>query len=83
MEERRVTLPVMAAIAATRGMLGLGAGLLLADKIDRDHRKLVGLILVGIGALSTVPLALRVLRRQQARVTETPRPRSTEPRMVH
>ncbi|MBV8759875.1 MAG: hypothetical protein JO257_21475 [Deltaproteobacteria bacterium] len=62
MRDRRLSLPELFLIAATRGMLGLGAGLLLAEHLDRDRRKLVGGVLVGIGALSTIPLALRVLR---------------------
>ena len=64
MQERRVSVPELFLVAATRGMLGLGAGLLLADRIDRDHRTLVGGVLVAIGALSTIPLALRVLGRR-------------------
>lgn len=62
MQERRVSLPELFLIAATRGMLGLGAGLLLAGHVER--RKLVGGVLVAIGALSTIPLALRVLLRR-------------------
>lgn len=62
MQDRRVSLPELFLVAATRGMLGLGAGLLLADHVGRDRRKVIGAALVGIGALSTIPLALRVLR---------------------
>lgn len=64
MQERRVSLPELFLVAATRGMLGLGAGLLLADHVGRDRRKLVGGVLVAVGALSTIPLAMRVLGRR-------------------
>ncbi|PYS43008.1 MAG: hypothetical protein DMF71_08070 [Acidobacteria bacterium] len=37
-------------IAATRGAIGFGAGLLIADKLKRDRRKVVGwsLFLTGL-----------------------------------
>ncbi len=57
---KEVALPTLAAIAATRGMLGFGAGLLLSRKIPRARRSKVGWALFGIGALSTLPLARQV-----------------------
>jgi hypothetical protein len=69
MKERSVTLPELALIAATRGMIGLGAGLLISDRIDRDHRKIVGLALLTTGALSTIPLVARLFRRRKERTT--------------
>jgi hypothetical protein len=61
MREHRVTLPELALIAGTRGMLGAGIGLLLADRLDEGRRKAVGWTLLLVGALSTIPLALEVL----------------------
>ena len=52
-------------IAATRGMLGAGIGLLAAGKISDDHRRTAGKILLAIGAVSTIPLALRVFGQVQ------------------
>ena len=49
-------LPELGLIAATRGMLGAGIGLLLAHKLSDDRRKGVGWTLVAIGALTTIPL---------------------------
>ncbi len=63
MRERRVTLPDIILIAATRAMIGFGAGLLLSERLDRDRRKTVGAVLLAIGGLSTIPLALRIRRR--------------------
>jgi hypothetical protein len=69
MRERVVTLPELAVIAATRGMLGAGIGLLAAGRLDRDRRRTMGVILLAIGLTSTIPLARRVI----GRVRSTPR----------
>jgi hypothetical protein len=61
MLERTVTLPQLGAIAVTRALLGAGIGLLAADHLERDHRRLLGWALVAVGALSTVPLASQVI----------------------
>ena len=63
MRETRLTLPELALIAGTRGMLGAGIGLLLADRLSAPQRKAVGWTLVLVGAVTTVPLALEVLGR--------------------
>ena len=51
-------------IATTRGMLGAGLALILGDRLSRDHRRLVGGILAGIGILSTAPFAYDVLKHR-------------------
>jgi hypothetical protein len=58
MERREVTLPELALIVGTRTMLGAGAALLLADKLNKDQRKAVGWTLVSVGAITTIPLAI-------------------------
>ena len=60
---RSLPLPLIGAVAATRGMLGAGAGLLLARHVSRRRRRRVGMTLLGIGLASTVPLAIAVFRR--------------------
>ncbi len=60
MKHYSVTLPELALVAATRGMLGVGIGLLLADKLDDKQRKAVGWALLGVGVATTIPLALEV-----------------------
>jgi len=52
-------------IAGTRGMLGAGAALLLADKLKADQRKAVGWSLLLVGAISTIPLAIDVLSKRR------------------
>jgi len=61
----KVTFPELAAIAGTRGLLGAGIGLLAAGRLSDDRRRIVGRVLVTIGAISTIPLAFRVFRRAQ------------------
>ena len=57
----QLSLPMLFSVAATRGMLGVGAGLLLAPKVGDKRRRALGLALVGIGVASTIPIAMRVL----------------------
>ena len=59
-----LSLPELALIAATRGMLGAGAGLLLAESLPEKKRKSVGWTLLTIGVLSTVPLAIDVFSKR-------------------
>jgi hypothetical protein len=58
-------LPELGLIAATRGVLGTGIGLLLAGKLREDRRKRVGWTLVAIGALTTIPLASLAFERRR------------------
>ena len=55
-----VSVPELMVIAATRGALGIGLGLLLAPRFASAPRKAVGIALLSIGVLSTVPLAMHV-----------------------
>ena len=48
-------------VAGTRGALGAGLGLLLADRLSAEQRRAVGWTLFLVGALSTIPLAFEVL----------------------
>ena len=65
MKKAELTLPEIALIAGTRGMLGAGAGLLLADRLNNDRRKAIGWTLLIIGAISTIPLAIGVLSKRR------------------
>ena len=60
MKRSDLTLPEIGLIAGTRGMLGAGVALLLADRLSEDQRKAVGWTLFLVGAISTVPLAMEV-----------------------
>ena len=66
MREHRVTVPELALIAGTRGMLGVGIGLLLSERLGSHRRRTVGWTLLAIGAISTIPLALRLFLQRTA-----------------
>jgi hypothetical protein len=51
-----MTFPELALLAATRGIAGVGIGLLLSNLISAPRRKIIGLTLFSAGALSTVPI---------------------------
>ncbi len=61
MREAQITLPELAMIAGTRAALGVGIGLLLADRLPDAQRKAVGWTLFSIGAVITIPLVFEVL----------------------
>lgn len=55
-----LALPELGIIAITRGILGVGIGLLLSEVLDRRTARGVGVALAAVGVLTTVPLALRI-----------------------
>ena len=64
MKTTEITLPELALIAGTRGMLGAGAALLLSSKLNNDQRKAVGWTLFVIGLISTIPLGINVFSKR-------------------
>ena len=69
-EPKSVSVPEIALIAATRGAIGFGAGLLLADKFAHDRRKVLGWSLFLSGLASTVPIAMHVFGKKHPNVTQ-------------
>jgi hypothetical protein len=65
MSTRTVSLPDLAMFAGTRAALGAGAALLLADRLKPRRRRRVGQTLLAVGALSTIPLAMRIQHRSK------------------
>ncbi|HLK17220.1 MAG TPA: hypothetical protein VKT78_20620 [Fimbriimonadaceae bacterium] len=63
MKEATLPVPEIGLIAATRGMAGAGAALLLADRLSPKSKKMLGWPLFLVGALSTVPILIDVMRR--------------------
>jgi hypothetical protein len=74
MKKINLTLPQLIFVAATRGALGVGIGLLAANRLRRRRRRIVGSTLAIVGALTTIPAAIAIFRSKSAPspiVTET------------
>jgi len=74
MPQRQLTLAQIMLIAGTRVGLGVGIGLLLSSKLGHRERKAAGLALTLAGAITTVPLALKVLGNEDLAPTNETRP---------
>lgn len=57
-----LALPTFGFIVATRAALAAGIGLLLANRIPESRRRTIGLTLVSIGAVTTIPAAMALFR---------------------
>ena len=64
LKERKVTIPELILIGGTRVALGLGIGLLIKDKLNKDQRQAAGLALLIVGVATTLPLAIEVLSKK-------------------
>jgi hypothetical protein len=62
MKSLELNLPTLGFVVLTRGMLGVGIGLLLSARMSPERRTAIGLTLLGIGAATTIP-ALMAVRR--------------------
>jgi hypothetical protein len=58
-------LPELGMVVGTRAMLAAGVALLLADRLSADTRRGIGWALVGVGVLTTVPLAMLVFGKRK------------------
>lgn len=52
--------PLDGLLMLTRAAIGLGVGMLMADKIKRPVRQAAAIALVSVGALAAVPLLVKV-----------------------
>jgi len=52
--------PADGLLTLTRTAVGLGIGILMADKIKRPVRQVAAIALVSVGALAAVPFLLRI-----------------------
>ena len=67
MREIQVTVPELALLVGTRAALGAGLGLLLAGRLTGNVRKAVGLTLLMVGVMTTVPLAFEMVGKPSTR----------------
>ena len=58
-------LPELGMVVGTRAMLAAGVALLVADRLSADSRKSIGWALVGVGVLTTIPLATLVFGKRR------------------
>ena len=65
MKHASLTVPEIAAVAATRAAGGAGLALLLGDRLKPEQRRTVGWILLAIGILTTVPLVVDIFGKLQ------------------
>jgi len=65
-----ISIPELAFIAGTRGIGGVGIGLLLAGCLRAEQRKGIGLGLLAIGVLTTLPVAREVYVRRRDALAE-------------
>lgn len=60
---KALTIPEIMLIGGTRVALGIGLGLLMSDRLNKDQRKAAGWALFAIGVLTTIPIASSVLAK--------------------
>jgi hypothetical protein len=65
MIERKLSIAEIILLAGTRVALGAGIGLLLSSRLNNDQRKAAGWALALVGGLTTIPLAMDVLVKQE------------------
>jgi cation transport regulator len=63
MQKVNVSFPEIAFVAGTRGLAGIGIGLLAANYLKSRERKKLGIALLAIGILTTIPIAFTANRR--------------------
>ncbi|MGZ5038151.1 MAG: hypothetical protein ACXWG1_09135 [Usitatibacter sp.] len=65
---RHIDIPIheLAFVAGTRAMAGAGLGLLAADFLKPETRRTVGWTLLALGALTTVPIAVSLIRQSRS-----------------
>ena len=57
-----LSLPTFGFIVSTRAALGVGIGLLVSERLPAERRRAIAASLIAIGAATTVPAAMSVIR---------------------
>lgn len=61
--EKSLTIPEIMLIAGTRVALGVGIGLLISDRLNKDQRRGAAWALLAVGVLTTIPIVKSVLAK--------------------
>jgi len=65
MKTTTLTFPELAFVVATRGMLAAGLALLIARRLNDEQRRTAGVVLAGVGVITTIPAVLEILGKSQ------------------
>ena len=57
-----LNLPTLGFVIGTRAALAAGIGLLVSDKLPARQRRVIGTALVAVGAVTTIPAAMSIVR---------------------
>ena len=57
-----LNLPTCGFLVGTRAALGVGIGLLVAERLPTERRRAIGATLIAMGAATTVPSAMSLIR---------------------
>jgi hypothetical protein len=60
-----LSLPTLAFVVSTRAALAAGIGLLLSTRLTESRRRAVGLTLVALGAVTTIPAVKAIVSRRE------------------
>ena len=60
MKRLEFSFPQFLFVVVTRALLAAGAGLLLAERLRGDNRRRLGVTLIALGALTTLPAVIFV-----------------------
>ena len=78
MKQVVLTIPTFGFIVATRAALGVGIGLLVSSRMPQSRRRQVGAALVAVGAATTIPAMMRVMRGKRPHRRDARRPGRTD-----
>jgi hypothetical protein len=70
MFQRTLTAPEIALIAGTRMALGVGVGLLISSRMNKDQCRAAGWALALVGGFTTFPLIAQVITGGKERAKE-------------
>lgn len=76
MKRTALSIPEIALIGGTRAALGAGLALLLGSRLNNDQRRAVGWTLVAVGAITTIPIAVQLIRSRMDSSDDSDRERS-------